>query len=95
MEIIATPAVRDLVRREGGSLYVWTDPHRCCSGAMTSLVTSMTPAVGRRFEHHVARGFDLWFDPGARTPPDELHLDVKGWRNKRVEAYWNGCVFAV
>ena len=28
-------------------------------------------------------------------PPDELHLDLKGWRNgtRRLEAYWNGCVF--
>ena len=28
--------------------------------------------------------------------PDELHLDVKGWRRgtRRLEAYWNGSVFA-
>jgi hypothetical protein len=28
-------------------------------------------------------------------PPDELHLDRKGWRrgSQRLEAYWNGCVF--
>jgi hypothetical protein len=35
-------------------------------------------------------------DWGGLDPPEELHLDVKGWRERtrRLEAYWNGCVFA-
>jgi hypothetical protein len=38
-------------------------------------------------------GFELWFDPAGLTPPEELVLEVRGWRTQRVEAYWNGCVF--
>ena len=32
----------------------------------------------------------------GRELPDELHLDLKGWRKgtRRLEAYWNGSVFA-
>jgi hypothetical protein len=40
-------------------------------------------------------GFELWFDPAGLTPPEELVLEVRGWRTERVEAYWNGCVFVV
>jgi hypothetical protein len=25
--------------------------------------------------------------------PDELHLELRGRRRKRVEAYWDGCAF--
>ena len=34
-------------------------------------------------------------DPAGLPPPEELVLEVRGWRTKRVEAYWNGCVFVV
>ena len=47
------------------------------------------------FQRHEAAGFDLWFDAGTLKLPDELHLEAKGRRKKRVAAYWDGCVFAV
>lgn len=53
------------------------------------------PEPGRRLIRFDAEGFELWFDPGPRPAADELHLDVKGFRRKRAEAYWNGCAFAV
>jgi hypothetical protein len=95
MKVVSNPKVIHLVQEQGGHLYVWTDPHRCCSGNMTYLVTGSAPVAGRRFRPYDADGFELWFDPGGMSPPDELHLDVKGWRHRRVEAYWNGCVFAI
>lgn len=95
MEVIADADVIELIRQRGGRLYVWADPHKCCSGNMTYLITASERRAGRRFERFDADGFELWFDPGSLTPPDELHLDVKGWRKKRVEAYWNGCAFAI
>jgi hypothetical protein len=95
MRALVTPAASDLVREHGGRLYVWPDVKACCGGAMTLLLTASQPEPGRRFERVEAEGFELWFDPGNLAPPEELHLDVKGWRTKRVQAYWNGCVFAV
>ena len=76
-------------------MYVLIDPHGCCSGNVTYLLARSEPPPGRKFQHHAAEGFELWFDPGHMDPPDELHLDVKGWRKKRVEAYWNGCAFVI
>ena len=93
--VLSKPEVADVIRERGGRIYVWTDPHRCCSGNMTYLLTASAPRPGHAFQRQDAEGFELWFDSGAMNPPDELHLDVKGFRKKRVEAYWNGCAFAI
>lgn len=93
--VVATEEVRDVIARQGGRLFVWTDPRRCCSGGITYLRAGATPAAGHDFRRIEADGIELWFSSGSLTDPAELHLDVKGRRRKRVEAYWNGCVFVV
>jgi hypothetical protein len=95
MKVLAEPEVAEFVRDRGGRLFVWPDAKACCGGAITFLLTDAEPAPGRRFGRVDAPGFELWFDPGAFAPPEELHLEVRGRRRRRVEAYWNGCVFAV
>ena len=49
-----------------------------------------------RFKVLEGAGIELHYDFGRMKPPEEVHLDVKGLRNKtkRLEAYWNGSVFA-
>ena len=95
MKVIARPDAIRLIQEHGGALYVWTELRRCCSGGMTLLKTAAKPPGRRSFERFDAPGFELWFDPGSRTPPSELHVDARGWKRKRVEAYWNGCAFAI
>lgn len=96
MKVVASPEVAEHVRERGGRLFVWTDPHRCCGGGMTYLKTASEPPAGARaFAPVAAEGFELFFDPGRLEPPDEVHFEVKGRRTKRVEAYWNGCAFAI
>jgi len=93
MKVVAKPEVAPLVKERGGRLFIWPDVQRCCQGA-TYLLTSDRPAAGRSYRQvEGTEGFDLYLDTGHLSPPSELHLDVKGWRRKRVEAYWNGCVF--
>jgi hypothetical protein len=93
MRVTATPEVATLVRERGGRLFVWPDRQRCCQGA-TYLLTGSDPPPNRDFrEVEGSHGFDLWFEPGSHRPPDELNLGVRGWRTKRVEAYWDGGVF--
>jgi len=50
---------------------------------------------GRCFEPVPAEGFELFVDTGPFAPPEALHFEVKGRREKRVEAYWNGCAFVL
>jgi hypothetical protein len=61
----------------------------------TSRRTKFTRASRRRhrFDRIDGNGVELYLDRGRMEPPAELHIDLRGWRNKRVEAYWNGCVF--
>jgi hypothetical protein len=93
--VLANPSVGDAIRERGGRLFVRTDPHRCCGGGITFLVTASEPESGRAYRRFDADGFELFLDAGARVPPDELHLDVRGRRRKRVEAYWNGCLYTI
>jgi hypothetical protein len=95
MKIIAGREAERLIQEQGGRLYVWSDPQRCCSGTITYLKTGSAPAKGRRFDRADVEGFELWFDFGSKTPPDALFLEAKGWKKRRVEAYWNGCVYAI
>ena len=95
MRVVASPEVAEVVRAQGGRLFVWTELQRCC-GPATYLKTAVEPpGETRRFTLVDADGFALHFDPGRMSPPDELHLEVKGRRKRRVEAYWNGCAFAI
>jgi hypothetical protein len=95
MRIRSTAEVAALVRARGGRVFVWPDRQRCCQGA-TYLLTATDPPPGKAFRPvGGAHGFELWFDPGALPPPEELVLEVRGWRTKRVAAYWDGCVFVV
>ena len=93
---MSSAEVAERVRASGGRLFVWADPHRCCTGAVTYLKTASEPAPGGRcFEPVPAEGFELFVDTGPFAPPEALHFEVKGRREKRVEAYWNGCAFVL
>jgi hypothetical protein len=93
MNVVMTPEAEELVRSRGGPLFVWVDRQRCCGGA-TYLATAWERPRGRMFQRiDGPGGSELHFDDGGLRPPDELHLDIRGRRRRRVEAYWNGCVF--
>ena len=91
MKITATDGVRDLVRAQGGRLYVWTRVHGCCTGKLILLEagTARPPRVERPFREIDAEGFDLFLGMGPRRQPDELVLELRG-RGKKIAAFWNG-----
>ena len=96
MQILASDEVRSLVRERGGSLYVWTTSHRCCSGGLTLLDAATTRPSGWRQRSGPidAGGFDLYLEAGVHGVPEDLVLEVGG-RRKRIKAFWNGCAFIV
>ena len=93
--VLAEPSVAQAIRDRGGKLFVRTELHRCCGGGITYLVTASEPEPGRTYRRFDADGFELFLDAGGRVAPDELHLDVRGRRTRRIEAYWNGCLYAI
>ena len=107
MKIVTSPRAAEHIRERGGAVWVWLDPRRGLVGSYvwleahceppgTSRETKFTRSSRRphRFKQLEADGIDIHYDWGRLDPPEELHLDLRGLKNKRVEAYWNGCIFA-
>ena len=106
MRIVADDRVREHVGSRGGSLWVWLDPHRGVVGSHTYLEANTEPPGSsretrftrssrrpHRFSRLESDGITVHYDWGHRAPPDELLLEVKGIRHKRIEAFWDGCIF--
>ena len=108
MKLVVSERARTYIAEHGGGVWVWLDPHRGIVGSYvwleahaepprSSRKTKFTRASRRphRFRSLQTEGVELHYDFGAMDPPEELHLDVKGWRKgtRRLEAYWNGVIF--
>jgi hypothetical protein len=76
----------DFVREHGGKLWVWAaHPRVCCWG--TQGLSGFNPVP--------VAGLEVWFRaPGGRLP-DFLEIELRGRRHPRVEAYWDGCSYAL
>jgi hypothetical protein len=94
VDIRASDGVAAFVAERGGSLYVWTSTHRCCSGPLTLLETAVeAPGRGSHAFRRVASGgFDVLLDTGRRRAPRELVLELNRRRTK-VNAYWDDVAF--
>jgi hypothetical protein len=109
MRLVVSERARAFIAERGGGVWVWLDPRRGLVGSYvwleahpepprTSRRSSFTMSSRRphRFHRLDADGVTLHYDFGRLDEPEELHLDVKGWRRgtRRLEAYWNGVIFA-
>ena len=107
MKIVTTEKAAEYIRERGGKVWVWLDPRRGLVGSYvwleshceppgTSKRSSFTRSSKRphRFKVLESDGIEVHYAFARMAPPEELHFDVKGWRNKRLEAFWNGVIFA-
>jgi len=94
MRVVVSESAGELIQARGGRLYVWLKRAQCCRG-VTTLTTASEPPAEKTFRRVESReSFELYVPTGLVRLPDELHLDV-GRRRRRVEAYWDGCVWVV
>lgn len=47
------------------------------------------------FRQTPAAGLELWFRAPAGASPEVLQIEMRGKRHPRVEAFWDGCLFAL
>jgi len=107
VRIVATERARQYIAERGGRAWVWLDPRRGLVGSYIWLEAHAEPPGAsrrsrftrssrraHRFRVFEGHGVEVHADFGRLEPPEELHLDVRGWVNKRLEAYWNGSVLA-
>jgi len=96
VRVLASPEAVTHIRDRGGTLFVWVDVAQCCTGALAFLEASTdSPGVHHRFRRLHGDDFDLFVDLGGRVPPEEIHVDLRGWRRQHVRAYWNGCTYTL
>lgn len=97
MRVDVSPEAAEFVRRQGGKLWVWAaHPRGCCSGTPAYMHAATTPAddVSGFVSVHTT-SLDIWFRGPACEQPDVLEIGIHGKRHPRVEAYWDGCMFAL
>jgi hypothetical protein len=97
MRVDASAEAVRRVTAVGGVLWVWAAyPKRCCAASPAYMHAATSPPGGdmpfRRVPHP---DIQIWFRaPGGREP-DVLEIGVRGRRNPKVEAYWDGCLLAL
>ena len=93
MRLVASPEAIAFVRARGGRLFVWTESTRCCSGLSTRLKAQTEPDSERAFRRVPSDQIDVFFPERLGRLPEELHLELRGRRRQRIEAYWDGCAW--
>jgi hypothetical protein len=97
MKVLASPEARLLLRERGGMLFVQIRRAANVRAAVRTLVASTEPpgAEALDFQRFDAGDGLTVFLPAGIRPPRELHLEVRGWFTRRIDAFWNGCAWIV
>jgi hypothetical protein len=95
MRVLASPEARRLLRERGGLLFVRIRRAAKIRGAIRTLVASTEPpgTEALDFQRFDAGDGIIVFLPPNLRPPQELHLEVRGWFTRRIEAFWNGLAY--
>ena len=97
MRVEVSPEAEEFVRGRGGQVWVWSArPRMCCWGTPAYMYAATEPPPDPSgFRPVQAAGLDVWCRiPGGRRP-DVLEIGLRGKRRPHVEAYWDGCIYAL
>jgi hypothetical protein len=93
VRVVASAEAVARIAELGGRLYVWPRSGRCCQHGLAWLEAAPEPPrAGFEFEPVPTSEFELFLARMASLP-DELHVDVAGFRGRRVAAYWDNCAY--
>jgi len=97
VRVEVSPEAEEFVRQRGGQVWVWAaHPRMCCSGTPAFMHAAIEPPPGLSgFSPVSSAGLDVWFRLPSGQLPDVLEIGLHGKRHPRVEAYWDGCSFAL
>jgi len=94
MNVSVTSDAKEFVKMHGGIAYVRSHEHRCCSGPLTVLDTTIKPPS--ESEDFVPIEIDdiivsYLGDPVAQ--PHKLTIELRGIVRHRLVAYWDECLY--
>jgi hypothetical protein len=94
MRVVASDDARGMIAERGGRLYVSVTRQRCCRSVQT-LATATAVSDHQRFRSlGNEAGFELLVPQGLAKLPAELVVEARRFP-RRVEAFWDGCVWVV
>jgi hypothetical protein len=95
VRVEATSEAVEFIREHGGRLHVWVHGAARCSGTRFIEASTERPDDLARFVRIDLSDFDLYIGTAGGMLPEELNVDLRGWRRPRVTASWNGCAYLV
>ena len=97
VRVDVSPEAEEFVRQQGGQVWVWAaHPRVCCWGTPAYMHAATEPPTGMSgFRPVRSEGLDVWFRIPSGRLPDVLEIGLRGKRHPRVEAYWDGCAYAL
>jgi hypothetical protein len=98
MRVEISPEAAAFAQAHGGRLWVWVArPKLCCASAPAYMHAAAQPPHDGRpgFRCVPVAGLELWFRAPAGPLPGTLEIALRGRRHLRLEAYWDGCLFAL
>src|ERR1700728_1401539 len=97
MRIELSADAAGFIAAAGGRLWVWAArPRMCCAGAPAYMhAATGAPPDRSGFTRIPVAGLELWFRAPAGPRARGLEVGRRGKRRPRVEAYWDGCLFAL
>jgi hypothetical protein len=97
VRVEVSSAAEEFVRGEGGQVWVWAArPRRCCMGTPAYMYAATKPPSNPAgFSPVHLSGLEVWYRIPGDLRPDVLEIELRGKRRPHVEAYWDGCIYAL
>jgi hypothetical protein len=101
MRVEISAGAQEYIRRHGGTVFVSSHAHRCCTGSLTLLDVSMAPpGDAEEFESFSSANdavdgppIEVRFRGNAAGKPDQLTIELRGMLARRPVAFWDGCAY--
>jgi hypothetical protein len=94
VEVLISEEARGYIARHGGTVFVRSHPHRCCTGSLTLLdVRTTPPDDAADFEPFDSGGIGVRFCGNSGGQPSQLTIELRGLLGRRPVAFWDGCAF--
>ncbi len=92
MDVVVSQAAEEYILDHGGTVFVRSHPHRCCTGELTLLdSTIVCPEDAAAFSAFDTDAIGVRFLGGDSGLPHQLVIELRGLVRRHLVAYWDGC----
>lgn len=92
VDVVVSKAAEEYILEHGGTIFVRSHPHRCCTGQLTLLdSTTARPEDAAAYESFDTDTVGVKFSGGDSGHPHHLVIELRGLVRRHPVAYWDGC----